>query len=139
MSEYEPYDYILDAWALLAHFGNEDGGKRVKEVLKLAEQKEASIGLSLINLGEIAYITERERGLILVHATLSHIYSLPLSILPVDEHVVLTAAHLKANYRLSYADAIAAATAKLRNAKLLTGDPELKALDGKEIKVEWLL
>jgi predicted nucleic acid-binding protein len=56
----------------------------------------------------------------------------------VDEKVVLTAAHIKANHRLSYADAFAAATAQLWRGKLLTGDPELKALDGSEITVEWL-
>jgi AbrB family looped-hinge helix DNA binding protein len=44
----------------------------------------------------------------------------------------------KANHRLSYADALAAATAQLWRGKLLTGDPELKALDGSEITVEWL-
>jgi predicted nucleic acid-binding protein len=38
---------------------------------------------------------------------------------------------------MSYADAFAAALAKIKNAELVTGDPEFKALE-KEIKINWL-
>jgi ribonuclease VapC len=138
VSETENFDFVLDAWALLAHFDNEVGAERVRGVLKSAENHECTIGMSIINVGEVAYITERERGLARVHDVLATIRSLPITVLPASEKVVLTAAHLKANYRLSYADAFAAATAKLWRGKLLTGDPELKALDGSEIIVEWL-
>ncbi len=61
VSEADNFDFILDAWALLAHFENEAGAERVRQVLELAAQ-----------------------------------------------------------------------------GKLLTGDPELKALDGSQIIVEWL-
>ena len=139
MSEGLHYDFVMDAWALLAHFENEVGADRVREVLKSAEKKECTIGMSMINVGEVAYITERERGLVKVHAILAALQLLPITILPADEEAVLTAAHIKAHHRLSYADAFAAGTAKLVSGKLLTGDPELKALDGSEITVEWLL
>ena len=43
----------------------------------------------------------------------------------------------KARYKLSLADAFAAALAKERKAELVTGDPEFKALE-KEIKIDWL-
>ena len=138
MNETENVDFVLDAWALLAHFGNEAGAERVREVLKTAENHKCTIGMSMINVGEVANITERERGLARVHEMLATIRSLPITVLPAEEKVVLTAAHIKANHRLSYADAFAAATAQLWRGKLLTGDPELKALDGSEITVEWL-
>lgn len=139
MSEAEKFDFILDAWALLAHFGDEPGAGRVRRFLRSSAQGECSLGMSIINVGEVAYITERERSLSRVHVVLAAIRLLDIDILPVDEKVVLTAAHIKANHRLSYADAFAAATAQLWRGKLLTGDPELKALDGGEITVEWLL
>jgi predicted nucleic acid-binding protein len=138
VSKAENFDFVLDAWALLAHFENDVGAARVRQVLMSAAQGECSLGMSMINVGEVAYITERERGLSRVHEVLAAIRSLPISILPADEKVVLTAAHIKANHRLSYADAFAAATAQLWRGKLLTGDPELKTLDGSEITVEWL-
>jgi predicted nucleic acid-binding protein len=86
----------------------------------------------------VAYITERERGLEKVHEVLATIRSLPIVLLPADEKVVLAAAHIKANHRLAYADAFAAATAKLWQGRLLTGDPEFDSLNDGEITVEWL-
>lgn len=138
MSAAEGFDFVLDAWAMLAHLGGEAGAGRVGEVLRSAERKECTLWMSIINIGEVAYITERERGLNKVHEVLALISSLPITVLHADEKVVLAAAHIKANHRLSYADAFAAATAQLRQGKLLTGDPEFEALDGSEIMVEWL-
>jgi ribonuclease VapC len=138
MSETENSNFVLDAWALLAHFDDEVGAERVREALKSAENHECTIGMCIINVGEVAYIIERERGLAQVHDVLAAIRSLPITVLPANEELVLTAAHIKANHRLSYAGAFAAATAQLWRGKLLTGDPELKALDGSEITVEWL-
>ena len=138
MSEGGNLDFVLDAWALLAHFANEKGAERVRQVLKSAERHECTTGMSMINLGEVAYLLERERGLEQVHKVLAVIRSLPIRLLTVDEKVVLAAAHIKANHRLSYADAFAAASAKMWQAKLLTGDPELKALDGSGFTIEWL-
>jgi predicted nucleic acid-binding protein len=43
----------------------------------------------------------------------------------------------KARFRLSLADAFAAALAKDMKAELVTGDPEFKALE-KEIRIQWL-
>ena len=48
-----------------------------------------------------------------------------------------TAADFKARFPMSLADAFAAALAKEKNAELVTGDPEFKAVE-KEIKVAWL-
>ncbi len=138
MSDPSRLDYMRDAWALLAHFGGEPGGARVSEILGGAEQQKVTLGISIINVGEIAYITERERGLAKTYKILAVIQSLPIAILPADEKLVLAAAHLKANHRLSYADAFAAASAQMWQATLLTGDPEFKSLARGEIQVEWL-
>jgi hypothetical protein len=51
--------------------------------------------LSLINLGEIAYITERERGTEQAKQLLNDIQQLPLSLCQVSEERVLAAAHYK--------------------------------------------
>ena len=44
---------------------------------------------------------------------------------------------MKATYRISLADAFAAALARRRKAELVTGDPEFKPLE-REIKIRWL-
>ncbi len=46
-----------------------------------------------------------------------------------DESLVLAAAIIKADHRLSYADAFAVATAERHRAPLLTPDPEILATD----------
>jgi predicted nucleic acid-binding protein len=67
------------------------------------------------------------------------IASLTIEIVPVDAdlHLVRQAAIFKATKKLSYADAFAAALAKQKNAELITGDREFKAVED-EIKIAWL-
>jgi predicted nucleic acid-binding protein len=48
-----------------------------------------------------------------------------------------TAADFKPRFKLSLADAFAAALAKEKKTELITGDPEFKPLE-KVIKVHWL-
>ena len=62
--------------------------------------------------------------------------------LPIDFHstsraLADTAADFKARFKISLADAFAAALAKEKKAELVTGDPEFKLLE-KEIKINWL-
>jgi len=68
---------------------------------------------------------------------LALIRQLPIQILAVDEQAVFSAAHIKANFTLSYADAFAVAAAINERAVILTGDPEFEAVKS-IIDVEWL-
>ena len=61
---------------------------------------------------------------------------------PIDFHSTThaladTAADFKARYKMSLADAFAAALAKEKKAELVTGDPEFGPLD-QEIEIHWL-
>lgn len=129
--------FILDSFALLSHFQDESGRGRIVELLEQAEQGKCRLLLSLINLGEICYLVERRRGIRDVHRILAAVDSLPIEITPADRDAVLVAAHLKANYLLSYADAFALGAAQTHAATLVTGDPEFKALET-VVKIEWL-
>ena len=52
---------------------------------------------------------------------------------------VLAAAHIKARFPISYADAFAAVAARECGGVVMTGDPELRALaDAGLVDVEWL-
>jgi ribonuclease VapC len=53
-----------------------------------------------------------------------------IEVLPADRKTVLAAAHIKANYAISYADAFVAAAAIEHNAPIITGDPEFESLGG---------
>jgi len=61
----------------------------------------------------------------------------PIEFHAADRRLADVAAGFKARFKISLADAFAAALAKERKAELVTGDPEFRALD-KEIKIRWL-
>jgi len=131
--------YTLDSFALLAYLEGETGKRRVGGLMRRAKSGECSLFLSLINLGEVLYITERERGLVLAQRVLAAIDQLPLQIVQVSRATVLSAAHVKAHYPVSYADAFAVVTAQDHRCVLLTGDPEFEQVAAAGlVDVEWL-
>jgi predicted nucleic acid-binding protein len=91
-------------------------------------------------LGEVYYITLREQGRDLADLAYSRIKSFPIHFVSrIDEELLLTAAALRAEYPISYADSYAAALAQISNASLLTGDPEFRRLEEEGfLKVSWL-
>lgn len=129
--------YLLDSFALLAYLNDEPGGTRVLDVLTLAKGRKCRLVMSLINLGEVLYITERNRGLPAAQTVQALVESLPLELLEANRDLILDAAHIKAQHALSYADAFAVASAVRENAIVLTSDPEFKTVEDL-VKVEWL-
>jgi len=129
--------YVMDSFALLAYLGGEAGEGRVKEILHHASLGESRALLSLINLGEVVYITERERGLAKAQEILAIIEQLPIEILSVDRQMVLRAAHIKAHYPVAYADAFAITAAHVNDGVLVTGDHEFEAVKD-DICIEWI-
>jgi predicted nucleic acid-binding protein len=63
--------------------------------------------------------------------------SLPIGIVSDDLALARQAAIYKATHKMAYADCFTAALAKMKNAELLTGDPEFQQLE-KEVKIGWL-
>ncbi len=132
-------DYVLDSYALLAYLEGESGSVRVQELLEIAEAGECHLFMCVVNLGEVMYIVEREKGLQKAQETLARIYELPVKIEEVDKTLALAAAHLKAGCSIAYADCYAAALSNLKNAILVTGDPEFGKLKPDcNVQIEWL-
>jgi hypothetical protein len=73
-----------------------------------ARDQAIKLFLSLINVGEGYYTTQRERGRDKAIETLVLLDQLPIRQEPVDRTLVLSAALIKANTAISYADAFAA-------------------------------
>ena len=129
--------FVLDSFALLAYLDGEEGMERVRNILVKASQELCRVVQSVINLGEVLTITEREVGLTLAQAVLASVEQLPIEILPATKEAVLAAAHIKANYSVAYADAFAVAAAIESGGTVLTGDHEFEQVEGL-VKVEWL-
>jgi uncharacterized protein len=130
--------YVLDAWAFLAFLQKEEpAGARVRQLLQEALNETARLFASIVNLGEVYYRVGRTRGQALADETLAELRGLPVTVLPAREDTVLAAARFKIHFAVSYADAFAAAAARQLDAVLVTGDPELLALEG-EFRLEKL-
>ncbi len=128
--------YVLDSYALFAYFDEEADAEIVSNLLARATQS-AELYVSIINLGEFVYASEREKGWEQADSRLRDFRRLPIGLEGVNEQRVLAAAHIKTNYRVSYADAFAIALAQELNATVVTGDPEFESVE-KIVDVLWL-
>lgn len=129
--------FVLDSYALLAHFQGEPRALRVKEILRRAQDKDAVIFLSIINLGEIIYTIGRRLGWDSALETLDSTLTLPVQIGEVTMERVLSAARIKAGMSVSYADSFAVALAQEMAATVITGDPEFRKAESL-VSVLWL-
>jgi ribonuclease VapC len=124
----EGVEYVMDSYALLAYLESEEGRDRVEELLEAAAKRTCHLYMSIVNLGEVMYIVERERGLPKAQEALARISELPIELVGADCTLTLAAAHLKAQWPIAYADCFAAALSQIKNAPLITGDPEFHKL-----------
>jgi ribonuclease VapC len=132
-----PPAFTLDTFALLAYLRDERAAARIEKLLQDARQGKCRLYVSIINLGEILYITERRGGVEKVQDALALLRQLPIEVLPADEQAVFAAAHIKANYAVSYADSFAIAAAHRVVGTVITGDPEFDAVKD-IVSIEWL-
>jgi ribonuclease VapC len=108
-------------------------------MLLKAEGGNPKLLMCVVNWGEIYYSVMRGASPGVAEEKAKEIAGMPIELVGVDSDLQLVrqAALFKATKKMSYADCFAAALAKIRNAELVTGDPEFKAVE-KEIKIGWL-
>ncbi len=128
---------VLDSYSLIAYFEGEAGKDTMIEVFRSARDSGKALLLSVVNWGEVYYITLREAGREQADHVAHIISTLPIHIVPADLELTKQAAEFKAEHKMSYADCFAAALAKQKKAELVTGDKEFKQVDG-EVKLLWL-
>ncbi len=128
---------VLDSWALLAYFEGQQSGAKVVEILKQASKGGIDLLISVINWGEVLYITEMRHGRDKRDEIERFMNQMQLDVISADRELTREAAGLKTAYKLPYADCFAAALAKTRKATVVTGDKDFGPLE-KEIKIEWL-
>jgi ribonuclease VapC len=128
---------VLDSQALLAFFRGEPAGAVVKALLQKAAATDRPLVMTEVNYAEVKYILVRKDGAESWERAADVLKSLPLEFRTVDRALADLAADYKARFKLSLADAFAAALAKENKAELVTGDPEFKPLE-KEIRISWL-
>jgi ribonuclease VapC len=128
---------VLDSFALIAYFRDEPGAETMETLLVSAGRKDSPLLMTDVNYAEVKYSIVKRDGAEAWAGAAKVLQGLPIDVHPTTRALADTAADFKARFKLSLADAFAAAMAKERKAELVTGDPEFKPLE-KEIKVHWL-
>lgn len=129
--------YVLDTWAVIAYLEDEPSGETIEELIATAHEEQIPIYMSVVNLGEVWYTVAREISEDEANASIKILGDLRIQVENVDWEITQEAARFKSQHKMSYADAFAAALAKVMKAELVTGDNEFKPLDG-EIKISWV-
>ena len=128
---------VLDSYGIIAYIEGEAGKDKMIEVFRSARDSGKSCLLSVVNWGEVYYITLREMGPQRADEVAHLISTLPIHIVPADLDLTKHAAIFKASKKMSYADCFAAALAKHHRVELVTGDKEFRQVDG-DVKILWL-
>ena len=128
---------VLDSFALIAYFRDEPGAEAVENLLVTAGKKDTPLHMTDVNYAEVKYSIVKKDGAAAWEEAAKILQGLPIDFHSTTRALADTAADFKARYKISLADAFAAALAKEKKAELITGDPEFKALE-KEIKIVWL-
>lgn len=128
---------VLDSYALIAYMKEEPGWQKVRDVIWGGYKNKYEIFINCVNLGEVYYIVYKEFGAIIADRSLSFIKMWPINLVEVNEELAIVAGRVKAENRISYADAYTTATALVKRATVLTGDKEFREVES-FINVEWL-
>ena len=129
---------VLDSYALIAYLNKEEGYSAVSEIFEKCSAADEYALMCVVNLGEVYYHALRVGGEQKAKLFLEIVKALPIDIVEANINLTLIAAEIKAFNKMSYADAYAAALAKIKKASLVTGDKEFKTLEN-EIKINWII
>lgn len=128
---------VLDSHALLALFRDEPGGEMVAHILERAGQRNQPVHMTEVNYAEVQYMIRRKDGAAAWATVFNELKTAPIEFHPATRRLADLAAEYKTRFKMSLADAFAAALAREKKTELVTGDPEFKPLE-KEIKINWL-
>jgi predicted nucleic acid-binding protein len=127
----------LDSWAMMAFFENEPAADQVEKIINDAHATDTPLLMSVVNVGELWYNIARAHSAIQADTLINELTTLKIEIISADWELTKLAAQFKVKGKIAYADCFAAAVAKKHKAELVTGDPELKLVEG-EVKILWV-
>ena len=122
--------YLLDTSAVLAFVDGEEGADEVEDLLRNAAEGGIEVDVCSASLMELYYVSLQEDGEEEAAGLIGLVRSWPVTWVRPRDKDLLLGGRLKAFHRLSFADALIAATSKNRGATLIHKDPELESLQG---------
>ena len=130
-------NYVLDANAILDLAENGPGSDRVEQLMSSALRDGNPLLISVINWGEVFYVSWQRRGEEVARRTMAALSRLPIQTMAVEIAQASKAAEIKALHKIPYVDCLAASLAEIRHATLVTSDLDFQKL-GRRIPILWL-
>ena len=127
---------VLDASAVMTFSANRPGAEKVEQLIQLAVDGKRELLMCVVNWGEVYYSVWRDQGPGFARHILAQIAQLPIHLVPADVELTRTAAELRAEHKLPYVDAFAAALAIHRKAALATSDKDFASVE-KKLDLLW--
>ncbi len=128
---------VLDSFAFVTWFRDEQWAAFVETLLTKPPATDRPVPMIELSYAEVKYTLIGKDAPKVWAATAQVLAGLPVEFYPVTRQLADLAADYKAAYKMSMADAFVAALAKVKGAKLVTGDTDFNVLE-KEIKIQWL-
>jgi len=132
--------YILDACALLAVLGGENGAEKVRTLLREAVNHQVFLVMHKINFLEVYYRIYKNYGKTEADNLLRKMEQKPILIkAAITDDVFREAGRLKSKYKLSLADSIAVSESIISKGSLVTADHrEIEPIEiAEKIDVTW--
>jgi predicted nucleic acid-binding protein len=129
--------FVLDASAAIHYLQAGAGAGKFEQLLADARRQQLLLFMSVLNLGEVYYLTWQRAGEEKARHAATSLSRLPIQIVPVDLLQSLKAGELKAVHKIPYVDCIGAALALQRQATLVTSDRDFEKL-GRHFPVLWI-
>src|ERR1035438_808408 len=111
---------VLDSHALLAFFRGEEGAAHVKDLLHKAASADRPLQMTEVNYAEVKYTLLKKDGPDEWNRAADILTSLPIEFHSATRQLADLAADYKARFKMSLADAFAAALAQEKKTELVT-------------------
>jgi predicted nucleic acid-binding protein len=129
--------FVLDASAVIHYLQSGAGAGKLEQLLADARRRQLLLFMSVLNLGEVYYLTWQRAGEEEARQSVASLSHLPIQIIPVDLLQSLKAGELKALHKIPYVDCLAAALAIVQKATLVTSDHDFDKL-GRQFPILWI-
>jgi predicted nucleic acid-binding protein len=128
---------VLDSWAILEWIAaRKPACDIVAALLAEAETNRARLWMSAINAGEIYYCLRKNHSVDLAESWRESSPTMPIAFEVPTAREIWSAASIKAEFPIAYADAFAAALSRKYACPLVTGDPEFRVVD--RLELDWV-
>lgn len=122
---------------MLVLLDNRPSARRIKQLIGETDRFNTTLLASVVNLGEVFYLSWLRHGEQPARDTLDDLSQLPIQVLPVDAPQALKAAELRALHHIPYVDCLAAALSSIHQATLVTSDTDFEKL-GRHFPILWV-